>query len=121
MKTKTKTKISGSAALTGDYHPGGGVYCLSNRPKDLRRAVRAIVWCEPRAIRGVLDGTFVWVSFIPYAKGLKLEGRVGLALQKIGNRLVAIPNDGWAPVGRELIDLSLNARFEKRSAGQIVF
>lgn len=79
---------------TGVPFPGGGCY-LKNRNEAIA-ACSALLSCNTSNMRVLWRGAQCWVAFTPLYGKRKLK-RTGTIFQRVGNRLVYLPNDGWWP------------------------
>lgn len=85
------------AMQVGEAFRGGGVYLPNKLESNVRIAIGEMLCCKTRNLKFVWDGPLLYLAFLPLDERGKADPRTGTIFQKLGNRLVFIPNDGWWP------------------------
>lgn len=90
-----------STLKAGDFIPGGGVYLPNKKQEATVAALKALIAGEIVELRYVWNGHCL--EFVADQVNTMMAGSTRLfqwagILQKVGTRLVYLPNDGWWPV-----------------------
>lgn len=85
----------------GDFILGGGVYLPNKKQAETVAALKALIAGDITKLQYVWEGhclEFVADQVNPLVAGSTRYFQWAGILQKVGSRLVYLPNDGWWPV-----------------------